>query len=172
MSHITAENCIATWDARLMRESHSALGQDGKPFAAWKDGSGKPRHYTNFDADQPYGCFSSDRIDYGPTKGPFVYGCIAYHVARQRLNRFRALLAVGCRQPQDGWFENCAVFVEPGRPDIRPVQSAVLRSAAAACRRRWGARHLRVRDVVSRLERREEGPSRKSLARASVQQGE
>jgi len=84
--HITAENCIATWNSRLMREDHFALGQDGKPFTAWKDGSGKPRHYTNFDADQPYGCFSSDRIDYGLTKGPFVYGCIAYHVVPQRLN--------------------------------------------------------------------------------------
>ena len=51
--HIMAENCIATWDARLMRENHSALGQDGKPFTAWKDGSGRPRHYTNFDAGQP-----------------------------------------------------------------------------------------------------------------------
>ncbi|HUT94106.1 MAG TPA: chondroitinase-B domain-containing protein [Thermoguttaceae bacterium] len=83
--HITAENCIATWNGRLMREQHTALGSDGRPFTAWKDGSAKPRHYTDYGVDQPYGCFSADRIDSGPTKGPSVYGCIAYRLKSQRV---------------------------------------------------------------------------------------
>jgi len=37
--HITAENCIAAWNARLMRESHFAPGRDGKPFTAFSTGS-------------------------------------------------------------------------------------------------------------------------------------
>lgn len=118
--HITAENCIATWDGRLMRESHAALGQDGKPYTDWKDGSGKPRYYTNYGVDQPYGCFSRDRIDRGPTKGPFVYGCIAYRLKSQRVVPVSGLFAISCQQPGDGWIENCAALVEEGADAVRP----------------------------------------------------
>jgi hypothetical protein len=118
--HITAENCIATWDGRLMRENHAALGQDGKPYTDWKDGSGKPRYYTNYGVDQPYGCFSRDRIDRGPTRGPFVYGCIAYRLKSQRTAPISGLFAIGCQQSGDGWIENCAALVEEGADAVRP----------------------------------------------------
>lgn len=121
---ITAENCIATWDGRLMRESHAALGQDGKPFTKWKDGSGKPRYYTNFGVDQPYGCFGRDRIDSGPTKGPFVYGCIAYRLETQRVVNVAGLFSIGSKQAHDGWIENCAAIVEAGAERVRPFNLA------------------------------------------------
>ena len=117
--HITAENCIATWDGKLMRESHAAMAQDGKPFTAWKDGSGRPRYYSNYGVDQPYGCFGMDRIDQGPTKGPFVYGCIAFRLKSQRVVNIPGLFFMRCRKPHDGWFENCAAFVETGAADVR-----------------------------------------------------
>jgi hypothetical protein len=120
--HITAENCIATWNGRLMREQHAALGQDGQPFTGWKDGSGKPRYYTNFGVDQPYGCFSADRIDSGPTKGPAVYGCIAYRLKSQRVVDVSGLFSFACPQPHDGWFENCAAIVEDGAVTTRPFR--------------------------------------------------
>jgi hypothetical protein len=122
--HITAENCIATWDGKLMRENHTAMGYDGKPFTQWKDGSGKPRHYSNYGVDQPYGCFGMDRIDKGPTKGPFVYGCIAYRLKSQRVVNTPGLFFMRCRQPHDGWFENCAAFVETGAADVRTFNLA------------------------------------------------
>ncbi len=118
--HITAENCIATWDGNLMREEHAALGYDGKPFTNWKDGSGKPRYYTNYGVDQPYGCFGRDRIDKGPTKGPFIYGCIAYRLKSQRVVGVSGLLSIGSQQPRDGWIENCASIIEEGADATRP----------------------------------------------------
>ncbi len=118
--HITAENCIATWDGRLMQESHTVLGYDGKPFTKWSDGSGKARHLTNFVVDQPYGCFGMDRIDSGPTKGPAVYGCIAYRLKTQRVVSIPGLFFMRCMQPHDGWFEDCAAIVEEGAEDVRP----------------------------------------------------
>ena len=118
--HITAENCIATWDGRLMRESHAALGYDGKPYTNWSNGSREPRHYTNYGVDQAYGCFGRDRIDSGPTKGPFIYGCIAYRLKNQRVVPVSGLFSIGCQQPGDGWIENCAALVEEGADDIRP----------------------------------------------------
>ncbi|MBL7189221.1 MAG: hypothetical protein ISS70_23075 [Phycisphaerae bacterium] len=117
--HIAAENCIATWDGKLMRESYTVAGYDGKPFTQWKDGSGKPRHYSDYGVDQPYGCFGMDRIDRGPTKGPFVYGCIAYRLKSQRVVSTPGLFFMRCRQPHDGWFENCAALVEAGAADVR-----------------------------------------------------
>lgn len=118
--HITAENCIAIWDGKLMSENHAALGYDGKPYTKWKDGSGKPRYYTNYGVDQPYGCFGRDRIDRGPTKGPFIYGCIAYRLKSQRVVPVSGLFSIGCQQPGDGWIENCAALVEEGANAVRP----------------------------------------------------
>jgi len=114
--HITAENCIATRQryGGLMRESYTVMGYDGKPFTKWSDGSGKARHRTDYGVDQPYGCFGMDRIDRGPTEGPFVYGCIAYRLKPQRVVNVPGLFFVRCRKPHDGWFENCAAFVEEG----------------------------------------------------------
>jgi len=117
--HITAENCIATWDGKLMRESYTVAGYDGQPFTKWKDGSGKPRHYSSYGVDQPYGCFGMDRIDRGPTKGPFVYGCIAYRLKSQRVVSTPGLFFMRCREPHDGWFENCAAIVERGAANVR-----------------------------------------------------
>ena len=118
--HIIAENCIATWDGRLMRESHAAMGYDGEPFTNWGDGSGKPRYYTNYGVDQPSGCFSRDRIDRGLTKGPFIYGCVAYRLKSQRVVPISGLLTISCLQPGDGWIENCAALVEEGADAVRP----------------------------------------------------
>jgi len=122
--HITAENCIATWDGKLMRESHTVMSYDGKPFTGWSDGSGKVRHKTNYGVDQPYGCFGMDRIDKGPTKGPFVYGCIAYRLKSQRVVNVPGLFFVRCREPHDGWFENCAAIVEQGAAHVRTFNMA------------------------------------------------
>jgi len=118
--HITAENCIATWNGRLMRQSHTVLGYDGKPYTGWKDGSGKAKILTDFGVDQPYGCFGRDRIDRGPTQGPFVYGCIAYRLKSQRVVDVSGLFSIGSVAPHDGWFENCAALVEEGAADVRP----------------------------------------------------
>lgn len=122
--HITAENCIATWDGKSMRESHAAMGNDGKPFTKWKDGSGKPRYYSNYGVDQPYGCFGMDRIDKGPTKGPFVYGCIAFRLKSQRVVSIPGLFFMRCKEPHDGWFENCAAIVEKDAADVRAFNMA------------------------------------------------
>jgi hypothetical protein len=96
------------------------LALDGKPYTNWKDGSGKPRYYTNYGVDQPYGCFGRDRIDRGPTKGPFICGCIAYRLKSQRVVSISGLFAIGCQQPGDGWIENCAALVEEGADAVRP----------------------------------------------------
>jgi hypothetical protein len=72
--------------------------------------------------DQPYGCFSADRIDTGPTKGPSVCGCIAYRLKSQRVVDVGGLFNFSCRQPQDGWFENCAAIVEEGAAATRPFR--------------------------------------------------
>ncbi|KPJ77415.1 MAG: hypothetical protein AMK72_01040 [Planctomycetes bacterium SM23_25] len=120
--HVTAENCIATWDGRRMREAYTVHGQDGKPFTGWKDGSGRAKHLTGYGVDQPYGCFSADRIDNGPTKEPSMFGCIAYILASQRVAPIRAAINIHCKQPGDGWFENTAAFVEEGARQVTPLR--------------------------------------------------
>ncbi len=118
--HITAENCIATWDGKLMRKEYTVMGYNGKPFTKWGNGSGKVQRYTNFGVDQPHGCFGEDGNDRGPTKGPFMYGCIAYRLNKQMVANVPALFTISCEQPHDGWFENCAAIVEQGAEKIRP----------------------------------------------------
>ena len=65
-----------------------------------------------------------DRIDRGPTKGPFVYGCIAYRLKSQRVVNTPGLFFMRCRHPHDGWFENCAAFVEASAADVRTFNLA------------------------------------------------
>jgi hypothetical protein len=115
---ILAENCIATWDGRLLRESYDVVGYDGKPFTAWSRTPGVIKHMENYGVDQPYGCFAADRIDSGPTKGPRVLGCIAYRLKRQRVVDVSGLFSLGCKQPHDGWIEECAALVERGAAPV------------------------------------------------------
>ena len=119
--HILAENCIGTWDARRMKESHLVLRTDGQgPYVSDK---GSKRYYQpltlhNYEVDQPYGVFSMDaNRKLGPdqsTKGPSVYGCIAYTLPGQAIEQFIGLFFIKSTRPDDGYLENCLAYRSPG----------------------------------------------------------
>jgi len=117
---IVAENCIALWDGTRMRETHQAMGYDGKPFTNWSTGPKEPRTYTHFGVDQPYGCFSMDaNRDIGPSQGPYLYGCLAFALKTHRRVPIPGLFFLSCKQ-EDGRVENCAAFVGDGIAGLRP----------------------------------------------------
>jgi hypothetical protein len=117
---IVAENCIALWNGTRMRETHQAMGYDGKPFTDWGSGPKEPRTYTNHDVDQPYGCFSMDaNRKIGPTKGPYLYGCMAFALKSHRIVAIPGLFFISC-DDEDGLLENCAALVEEGAASLRP----------------------------------------------------
>jgi len=116
---IVAQNCIAFWDGVRMKETHQAMGYDGKPFTNWSSGDKKPRTYTNFGVDQPQGCFSNDaNRGIGPSPAPYLYGCLSYALKTHRLVRIWGLFALYGQQ--DTRVENCAALVEDGVADLRP----------------------------------------------------
>ena len=117
---VVAENCIALWDGTRMRETHQAMeARTGKPFTDWATGPKEPRTYTNFGVDQPYGCFSMDaNRDIGPSKGPYLYGCLAFRLKTQRVVEIPGLFFLLCRQ-EDGYLENCAAIVEESAKPVR-----------------------------------------------------
>jgi hypothetical protein len=126
---IVAENCIALWDGVRMKETHQAMGYDGKPFTNWSTGAKAPRTYTNFGVDQPYGCFSADaNRKIGPSQGPYLYGCLAYALKTHRLVPFAGLFFLPCKQ-EDGRIENCAALVEDGIMHMRPFHLAKIRGS-------------------------------------------
>jgi len=117
---IVAENCIALWNGTRMKETHQAMANDGKPFADWSTGPKGPHTYTNYGVDQPYGCFSADaNRKIGPTKGPYLYGCMAFALKSHRIVRIPGLFYMPCKQ-EDGFLENCAALVEEGAASLRP----------------------------------------------------
>jgi len=120
---ILAENCIATWDGRLLQESYDVLGYDGKPFTNWSQTPGLIKHKENYAVDQPYGYFAMDRIDRGPTKGPRALGCIAYRLKGQRVVSVPGMFFIKCSNPGDGWIENCAALIEPGAEPVRSFRT-------------------------------------------------
>ena len=118
---ILAENCIGTWDARRMVDTHVVLRQDGR--APYVSDRGSRRYYhpltmTGYGVDQPYGIFAMDANNkYGwnqTTVGPSVYGCIAYTLPEQKLDRFIGLYFVKSTAPDDGYLENCLAYRSPG----------------------------------------------------------
>jgi hypothetical protein len=124
-----AENCIALWDGVRMKETHQAMGYDGKPFTNWSSGVKEPHTYTNFGVDQPYGCFSMDRNPkIGPSQGPYLYGCLSYALKTHRVARITGLFFLSCKQ-EDGRIENCAALVEDGVADLRPFYLANIRGS-------------------------------------------
>jgi hypothetical protein len=117
--HIVAENCVGTWDARRMKETYVLLDRAGKqPYVDPNSKTYKnPFPITNYGVDQAYGVFSADanRV-YGwdqTTKGPFVYGCIAYLLPQQRCKGFIGLFFWGSTEPEDGYIEHCLACRHP-----------------------------------------------------------
>lgn len=121
--HILAENCIGTWDARQMRESHVVLRTDGQgPYVSDK---GAERYYQpltlrDFEVDQPYGIFSMDAnrglLPDQSTSGPSMYGCIAYTLPGQAIDHLIGLFFIRSTRPDDGYLENCLGY---GSPDSK-----------------------------------------------------
>jgi hypothetical protein len=115
--HITLENCIGTWDARKMSETHQALGYDGKPFTQWNSGRREPKTYRDYNVDQAYGVFSADNYYPNakmPRNGPYLYGCIAYVLPAPKLRPIKGLFQIGWgRDRDDGRIENCLAYVHP-----------------------------------------------------------
>jgi len=118
--HILAENCIGTWDARRMRETYVLLDGAGKGPYVSDTGSERyrqPLTFTDHAVDQPYGIFAMDanRV-YGwdqTTKGPSVYGCIAYVLPGQRADSFIAPFFISATEPDDGHLEDCLAYRDP-----------------------------------------------------------
>jgi len=120
----TFENCIGTWHAQRMRESHSPIGNDGKPFTNWGRGPKEPRHYSSFAVDQPYGIFGVDRIDPGkcPTHGFRLLGCLAYITAESRVDQFIGMYFQRAYDRGDIVIQDCAAIAGPGSARVLPMR--------------------------------------------------
>jgi hypothetical protein len=55
----------------------------------------------------------------GPTKGPYLYGCMAFAMKNHHIVAIPGLFFISCND-EDGLLENCAALVEEGAASLRP----------------------------------------------------